>query len=88
MRLDRRPTERIDRESEVVFYYGGKPVEAFEGDTIGSAYSPPAGGSFPGASSTTARAGSSTAPVCPNCMMQVDGVPNVRVCAEPVRGGM
>ena len=21
-------------------------------------------------------------------MMQVDGVPNVRVCAEPVRGGM
>ena len=36
MRLDRRPTRRIDRESKVVFYYGGKPVEAFEGDTIGS----------------------------------------------------
>ncbi len=24
---------------------------------------------------------------CPNCMMTVDGVPNVRVCVEPVREG-
>src|SRR3989442_1568756 len=24
---------------------------------------------------------------CPNCMMSVDGVPNVRVCVEPVREG-
>src|SRR5262249_39283647 len=25
---------------------------------------------------------------CPNCMMRVDGVPNVRVCVEPVREGV
>src|SRR5690348_11518925 len=24
---------------------------------------------------------------CPNCMMTVDGVPNVRVCTEPLREG-
>ena len=25
---------------------------------------------------------------CPNCLMQVDGIPNVRSCTEPVRDGM
>src|SRR4029079_10685867 len=25
---------------------------------------------------------------CPNCMMAVDGAPNVRVCAEPLREGV
>ncbi len=89
MRLDRRPTERIDRDSMVVFYYRGKPVEAFEGDTIGSAL-------FASGRRIFSRSFKYHRPRglvccsghCPNCMMQVDGVPNVRVCAEPVRGGM
>ena len=25
---------------------------------------------------------------CPNCLMQVDGIPNVRSCTEPARDGM
>ena len=25
---------------------------------------------------------------CPNCLMQIDGIPNVRACIEPVREGM
>ena len=25
---------------------------------------------------------------CSNCMVRVDGVPNVRACTEPVREGM
>ena len=25
---------------------------------------------------------------CPNCLMQIDGIPNVRACTEPVREGM
>ena len=49
---------------------------------------PRAGASSRAASSTTGRAGSSAAPAsCPNCLMEVDGVPNVRVCVEPVREG-
>ena len=88
MRLPARPGERLDREREVTFSYCGKPVRAFEGDTIGSAlyasgqrifsrsfkYHRPRG--------LLCCSGS-----CPNCMMTVDGVPNVRVCAEPVREG-
>ena len=47
-----------------------------------------AGASSRAASSTTARAASSAARAsCANCMMTVDGVPNVRVCVEPVREG-
>jgi sarcosine oxidase subunit alpha len=89
MRLDRRPNERIDRESKVVFFYRGKPVEAFEGDTIGSAL-------FATGRRVFSRSFKYHRPRglvccsghCPNCMMQVDSVPNVRVCAEPVRSGM
>jgi hypothetical protein len=36
-RLSARPGERIDRSRVVTFTYDGKPVEAFAGDTIGSA---------------------------------------------------
>ncbi|MCD8350889.1 MAG: (2Fe-2S)-binding protein [Planctomycetaceae bacterium] len=25
---------------------------------------------------------------CSSCLMEVDGVPNVRVCVEPLKGGM
>jgi sarcosine oxidase subunit alpha len=89
MRIDRRPGERIDRDSKVVFYFRGKPVEAFEGDTIGSAL-------FASGRRVFSRSFKYHRPRglvccsghCPNCMMQVDGVPNVRVCAEPVRSGM
>jgi sarcosine oxidase subunit alpha len=89
MRLERRPRERIDRESKVVFYYRGKPVEAFEGDTVGSAL-------FAAGRRVFSRSFKYHRPRglvccsghCPNCMMQVDGVPNVRVCAEPARSGM
>ena len=88
MRLPARPGERLDRSREVAFSFYGKPVKAFEGDTFGSAlyasgqrifsrsfkYHRPRG--------LLCCSGS-----CANCMMTVDGVPNVRVCAEPVREG-
>jgi sarcosine oxidase, subunit alpha len=89
MRLDRRPDERIDRDEKVVFFYRGRPVEAYAGDTIGSAL-------FAAGRRIFSRSFKYHRPRglvccsghCPNCMMQVDGVPNVRVCSEPVRGGM
>ena len=37
MRLPEQPNERIDRARPVRFFFGGRPVEGFEGDTIGSA---------------------------------------------------
>ncbi len=87
-RLDSLPTQAIDTSTPVAFRFEGEPVQAFEGDTIASAlyaagvrifsrsfkYHRPRG--------LTCVAGR-----CPNCLMTVDGVPNVRACVEPARDG-
>jgi sarcosine oxidase subunit alpha len=88
VRLAPRPGERIDRSQQLSFTFEGRPVEAFAGDTVGSAL-------FAGGRRVFSRSfkyhrkrgllcctGS-----CPNCLMEVDGVPNVRVCTEPARAG-
>jgi sarcosine oxidase subunit alpha len=70
-------------------YFDGQPIEAFVGDTIGSAaygagirlfsrsfkYHRPRG--------LLCCAGR-----CPNCLVTVDGTPNVRACMAPVAEGM
>ncbi len=81
--------ERVDRTRTVSFTFDGERVEAFGGDTIGSAlhaadhrvlsrsfkYHRPRG--------LFCCAGQ-----CPNCLVDVDGWPGVRACTEPVREGM
>ncbi|MBW3592367.1 MAG: (2Fe-2S)-binding protein [Actinobacteria bacterium] len=87
-RLARQPGERIDRERPLTFFYDGKRVDAFAGDTIGSAL-------FASGRRVFSRSFKYHRPRgllccsghCPNCMMEVDGVPNVRVCSVPVREG-
>ena len=88
MRLPPQPQERLDRQDEFTFYFQGKPVQAFAGDTIGSAL-------FASGRRVFSRSFKYHRPrgllccsgQCPNCMMQVDGVPNVRVCTQPARAG-
>src|SRR3954454_3967896 len=88
MRLPARDGERLDRSRTVGFTFGGNRVEAFEGGTIGSAL-------FAGGRRVFSRSFKYHRPRgllccsghCANCMMTVDGVPNVRVCAVPVRAG-
>jgi sarcosine oxidase, subunit alpha len=88
MRLPARDGERLDRSRTIGFTFGGKRVEAFEGDTIGSAL-------FAGGRRVFSRSFKYHRPrgllccsgQCANCMMTVDGVPNVRVCVEPAREG-
>jgi sarcosine oxidase subunit alpha len=88
MRLPARPGERLNRQREVTFSFCGKPIRAFEGDTLGSAL-------YAAGQRVFSRSFKYHRPRgllccsgnCPNCMMTVDGVPNVRVCAEPVREG-
>ena len=71
-----------------MFTFRGKRVKAFEGDTLGSAL-------YAAGQRVFSRSFKYHRPrgllccsgSCPNCMMTVDGVPNVRVCAEPVRAG-
>jgi len=88
MRLPARPGERLDRDREVTFSFHGKQVRAFEGDTFGSAL-------YASGQRVFSRSFKYHRPrgllccsgSCANCMMTVDGVPNVRICAEPVREG-
>ena len=88
-RLPRRDGDAIDRDRSIRFTLDGKRVAAYEGDTIGSAI---AAAGF----DITARSFKYHRPrglfcmtgSCPNCLMQVDGIPNVRTCTEPVRDGM
>ena len=88
-RLPERTGEMIRRDRVVTFSLEGRAVDAFEGDTVGSAL---AGAAV----SITSRSFKYHRPrgllcmtgSCPNCLMQIDGIPNVRACVEPVRDGM
>lgn len=88
-RLDDPTKFALRRGRAVSLTVDGELVTAFEGETIGAAlcatghdvlsrsikYHRPRG--------LLCMAGT-----CPNCLMTVDGIPNVRVCREPVRDGM
>ncbi len=88
MRLSPQPRELIDRSSRVLFTFDGKAAGGYPGDTIGSAL-------FASGQRTFSRSFKYHRPRgllccsghCPNCLMTVDGVPNVRVCVEPIRAG-
>ena len=88
-RLPERQGEAIRRDRPLRFRFERRTIEAFEGDTVGSALAA-AGVTI------TARSFKYHRPrglfcmtgACPNCLMQIDGVPNVRACTEPVIEGM
>jgi sarcosine oxidase subunit alpha len=88
LRLEPQPNERLDRSRELTFTFRGRPVRAYAGDTFGSAL-------FAAGQRVFSRSFKYHRPrgllccsgSCPNCMMTVDGTPNVRACAEPVREG-
>ncbi|HLF68741.1 MAG TPA: 2Fe-2S iron-sulfur cluster-binding protein [Gaiellaceae bacterium] len=88
MRLPPQPRERIDRSQRVLFTFDGKAAGGYAGDTIGSAL-------FASGQRIFSRSFKYHRPRgllccsghCPNCMLTVDGVPNVRVCVEPIRAG-
>jgi sarcosine oxidase subunit alpha len=88
-RLPQQPGERIDRLKVLRFTFDGKPVEAFEGDTIGSALFAAGRRTFSRSFKYHRRRGlMCCAGQCPNCIVAVDGAPGVRACVEPVKEGM
>ena len=88
-RLPPQPGERLDRGRALGFTFDGKPVEALEGDTIGSALYAAGQRTFSRSFKYHRRRGLlCCAGQCPNCLVQVDGAPGVRACTEPVREGM
>nr|MBA2296973.1 (2Fe-2S)-binding protein [Actinomycetota bacterium] len=88
MRLPPQPGERLNRDRPLTFLFDGKPVHAFEGDTIASAL-------FASGRRVFSRSFKYHRPRglyccsghCPNCLLEVDRVPSVRACMEPAREG-
>ena len=88
-RLPPHPSQRTDPSSPVSFTFNGKPVSALEGDTIGSAlYSSGVRIFSRSFKYHRPRGLMCMTGDCPNCLMNVDGVPNVRTCTTPVQAGM
>ena len=78
-----------ERSDTFTFEYCGKPVQARTGDTVASAL-------YRSGQRIFTRSFKYHRPrgllclsgKCPNCMMNVDGVPNVRACTTPASAGM
>jgi sarcosine oxidase, subunit alpha len=88
VRLPPHPDERIDRGQPLRFSFDGRTIEALEGDTIGSAL-------YAAGERVLVRSFKYHRPRglycasggCASCLLEVDGVPSVRSCTHPVRGG-
>ena len=88
-RLDPHPSQVIDRGRAVAIEFDNRRLTAYEGDTVASAL-------YAGGVRTFSRSFKYHRPRgllcvagrCANCLVTVDGVPNVRACTERVREGM
>jgi sarcosine oxidase subunit alpha len=88
-RLAPNPSQQVDQSGAVTFYYDGRAVRACPGDTVASAL-------FAEGRRIFSRSFKYHRPRgllccsgdCPNCIMEVDGKPNMRACRTPVREGM
>lgn len=85
----RRGGDAVARGTEIEFLVDGNPVRAFEGESVAAALL--AVGKR--ALRTTSRKGEPrgaycTMGVCFDCIMTIDGRPNVRACQTKVRAGM
>jgi sarcosine oxidase subunit alpha len=88
-RLPEQPGEVVNRLNVLRFTFDGKSVEAYEGDTIGSALYAAGRRTFSRSFKYHRRRGLlCCAGQCPNCIVGVDGAPGVRACVEPVKEGM
>src|SRR5438093_995705 len=73
----------------ITFFYEGRPIPAFQGDSVAAAL-------FAAGRRIFSRSFKYHRPRgllccagrCPNCLMNVDGTPNVRTCVTPARAGM
>ena len=83
------PGEIIDRSAQVGFEFDGRKIRAQRGDTIASAL-------YAAGTTTFSRSFKYHRPRgllcasghCPNCLVTVDGEPNVRACTRPIKHGM
>ena len=82
------PSDTKDQ-STVTFSFNGRPIEALPQDTVASALYRSGRRIFSRSFKYHRPRGLlCVSGNCPNCLMNVDGTPNVRACMQPVRDGM
>jgi sarcosine oxidase subunit alpha len=83
------PVLKFDRGKEVTIYLDGKPMKAFSNETVAAALFANGLREFSKSIKYRRPRGFFCAiGRCSACMMEVDGVPNVRTCVAMVRDGM
>ena len=91
MRIEDHPILSFDkvRKRKVKFIFDGEEMYGYEGETIGAALHA-AGIQEYKKSPRHGRANGFFCAIgnCSSCNMTVNGVPNVRVCVEPLKEGM
>ncbi len=87
--MGRRITAGVERGQPVEIRVDGEPVAAFEGETIAAALIASGRSSFRHTARQSAPRGLFCGMgICFDCLMTVNGVPNVRTCITPVEDGM
>lgn len=88
-RIFEHPIVRFERGKKITFRFEGAPLEAYEGETIAAALHAN-GIKVLRISPKRARNQGLFCAIgkCSSCLMEVDGVPNVRTCITPVHEGM
>jgi len=88
LRVREHPYLKFERGKKIAMRFDGQQVEAYENETIGVALHA-SGARIFGRSLKYHRPRGllCVSGRCSNCMLRVNGVPNVRVCVEPVREG-
>jgi sarcosine oxidase subunit alpha len=89
LRIADHPHLTVERGRAVAFEFNGKPVTGYTGETIAAAL-------YAGGLRIFSRSFKYHRPRslfcleghCSNCLMRVNGIPNVRICTAPVRAGL
>lgn len=89
MRITEHPILEFKKGPRVKFTFNGKELEGYEGESILAALHD-SGVYVLSHSLVKHRPRGLFCAIghCSSCAMRVDGVPNVRVCVEPLRAGM
>ena len=85
-RIWRHPILEFKRGPKVTFYFNGKPVEAYIGESVAAALH--AAGFYAVRGDYPPEGLFCMIGKCSSCLVRVNGVPHVRACREPVRDGL
>jgi len=88
MRISEHPVLEFRRPRKVTFFFDGKAVEAYEGETIAAALHAAGIRVLSRTKSGRPRGLFCAIGKCSSCLMTVDGIPNVKSCVTLVQDGL